>query len=190
VGAAASETNIGVFDEVLRAALDRAESRLGQVKRADAKTKLGQFALLDEALREVATVRRSFNGELQLLRSQDKGPYGQALEGFDQRITALDQQAKVERATFDKAALFAEKRVRAADPAHPPSDNDRMLKETADVQAKTTASLQRIAQRATEARDMGKETAESLKDQQEQMLRIGVGVARVDDEILRANRIM
>lgn len=63
-----------------------------------------------------------------------------------------------------------------------------MLDETLTVQKKTQDSLSRVRALATEARDIGKETAVELERQTEQMVHIGEGVAQVDSEIDRAKR--
>ena len=200
MGATVAETNVTVFDEALKAALDRAETRLSQLKSADAKTKAGRFALLDEAMREVGTMRRSFHGEMQLLRPQDKGPFRQALEGYDRRIQSLEQQAKYERASNDKMSLLGGKMGKnpfAADggangdaEAPPPNSNDAMLKETEKIQAKTTSALERTRKRATEARDIGREVADALAGQTDQIMRIDQGMTEMDSELKRANQIM
>jgi hypothetical protein len=156
------ETIISVYAASLKAAVDEAELRL----------KYGTVAQVEESLRTVRALRRSFNGEMQFLPPEDKKLAAEALRRLDARIRNCDVAGVV---PSNSSA---------------PSDIDSSLKATATVQLKTTDALQRTLKRATEARDLGGETLETLNAQQQQLVRVDATIADIDTELGLANRTL
>jgi vesicle transport through interaction with t-SNAREs protein 1 len=190
-GLAVADTSITVFDEELKRALDRGQARLDQLKNnTDPRTLSGRLALCDESMREISTLRKSFNGEFQLLKPADKPPFRAALENFDRRIQQLESQLKADRAYHQKQALVGDKKANKLDTDAEANNVDKMLSATADIQKKTTTTLQRTLKRATETRDMGVEIADTLKGQTDQINRIDQGVAEMDTELKKSTKIL
>lgn len=183
---------------MLQTSLETAESRLGQVKQTtEVKQKLGRINACEESIREAQAMRRSYMMELQLLtKPADRDPYRALLEGYDKRIANVDSQLKWEKTSSEKTALTGgkgggEKGGPILDPeAQAASSADALLKETQDLQGKTTSVLEKTRRRAQETKEIGKEIADTLQGQTEQINRIDEGVANLDSEVARANQIL
>lgn len=198
-----SNSNIGVFQEMLAASLEQTETRLNQVKTTtELKQKLARISACEDGLRESQAMRRSFMMELQLLaKPQDRDPYRALLEGYDKRLANVDSQLKWEKTAAEKSALTGGSKAggppgargpngEIIDPEDPTNTVDGLMKETNSIQLKTTNVLDRTRKRAAEARDIGKEVADTLNGQTEQINRIDEGVTNLDSEVARANQIL
>ena len=186
--AGAADTNVHAFQDALKAAVERAESRVALVSAADAKSKAGRLALVDESLREVAALRRAFHGEMQLLRPQEKAAFRLVLDGIDKRVQNVEERAQRDGAG-GKASTASPSSTAPGPPAPPaPTSNDAMLSETEKVQSKTTNSLRRILTMLRETRALGHETAQALHAQTHQISHVDAHMSSVDAELKRANR--
>jgi len=107
---------------MLQQSIDLAEQRADTIKTGDARTKAARIAQCEDALREVAAMRKSFMMEFQLLKPPEKQPYRTAMEGYDRRIANVTQTLKWEQTAFDKQSLVGDKQAQG------PATTDQMVR--------------------------------------------------------------
>jgi len=189
-----NSNNATVFNDLLVKALESADVRMAEVTKAsDAPAKQSKLPGAEAAIREAQQMKKSFVMEISLMKPADKAPFRKIQEDYEAHLTKLEQNLKLEKAWLDKSLLTGgknDKRGQAAANLDGGDTRDQLLKETLGVQGKMGESLIRTRQKAAETVHIGREVADALEGQKDQIIRIDQGVTEVDDEIKRANQIL
>ena len=190
----APANNATVFNDLLEKALENADAKLNELSKAsDAPTKQSRLPAVENAIKEAQQMKKSFVMEISLMKPAEKAPFRTLQENYEAHLLKIEQTLKLEKAWLDKSMLTGGKSdKKGGAPTHldPNDARDQLLKETMSIQGKMGESLVRTRQRAAETVHIGREVADALEGQKDQIIRIDQGVTEVDDEIKRANQIL
>jgi len=189
-----SASTATVFNDLLVKALETADAKIADLTKAsDAGAKQSKLSAAEAAVKDAQQMKKSFVMEISMMKPGDKAPFRTLQENYEAHMLRLEQTLKMEKAWLDKSLLTGgknDKRGQAAANLDMNDQRDQMLKAAEDTQLKTNESLFRTRKMAAETVHIGREVADALEGQKEQIIRIDQGVTEVDDEIKRANQIL
>lgn len=148
----------------------------------------------EQKLRSTEGTKRSFKMECRLVSDPvRRRGYEAQLAQFDQALKGLQSDLRAARAEGQRGELFLGAKK---DPSHEPSaddgeaEGDALLKDAQNVQDKTQNSLDSIVRMTGEAKDVGMGTMEELKRQREQIKNIDQEAMKIEDNLVRADKLI
>lgn len=184
-----SHANITVFSELLSNALDDCDVALnGLSQTSDLQVKQSKLKQCAITLASAEQLRKSFVLELSLLNSEEKLPFRTIQTGYDARFLRIAQVLKTETNWILKSNLKVSAKTRQSGPecCARPSHHDEMLDATINKQHEIDETINRVKTTAREIVTSGKEIAQTLEVQTEQINSIEKTIKEIDDETHRA----
>ena len=145
-----------------------------------------------EKIRRVTTAKKSLGLEMRMLRDKvQRDKYESDIAKLDARFKTLEAKLAAAEANADREELLGDAAgADAGGVRQAGKTNDQYLAAANTLQDKTDASIEQTLGMIEAAKDVGTATIDELARQRDQITSIGDDVAKIEDNLTRADRLI
>ncbi|OQS05356.1 hypothetical protein THRCLA_20646 [Thraustotheca clavata] len=179
---------INYYDGDLSEALTCLDELMAKLSKAPAGLRGQVLIEAEKKLKEVVDLKKGFSLALRQVTDREEIKlYREKNDVYTARVEELTREVKWAKSETERNGLFGDAKQNTA---KSPTGNREMLNAAQDLQTKTEISLKNTQKMVDASKDVAMATGEVLREQRNQINAITEEVMRMDDSLLRANKLM
>ncbi|OQR91358.1 hypothetical protein ACHHYP_04769 [Achlya hypogyna] len=179
---------INYYDGDLSEALTVLDGIMARLAKAPAAVRAQVIAEADKKLKEVIDLKKGYTLALRQVTDREEVKlYREKNDVYAARVEELTREVKWAKSETERNGLFGDAKANAM---KMPTGNREMLGKAQEIQTKTEISLKNTQKMVEASKDVALATGEVLREQRNQINAITEEVMRMDDGLLRANKLL
>ncbi|EQC37995.1 hypothetical protein SDRG_04425 [Saprolegnia diclina VS20] len=179
---------INYYDGDLSEALSTLDGIMARLAKAPPAVRGEVLAEAEKKLKEVVDLKKGYTLALRQVTDREEiKVFREKNDVYAARVEELTREVKWAKSETERNGLFGDAKVNAA---KMPTGNREMLGKAQEIQTKTEISLKNTQKMVEASKDVALATGEVLREQRNQINAITEEVMRMDDGLVRANKLL